>query len=78
MIGIAGALVFQPFVGAILPIVSGGNFGLALATIPACLTLAAVAVLFLPEYRHPDHQPQPARPGDKCLRSSAGVRACLA
>ncbi len=57
MIGIAGALLFQPLVGFIADR-SGGNFGLALATVPACLALAALAVVFLREYRHPDHQPQ--------------------
>ncbi|MGA9343201.1 MAG: MFS transporter [Rhodanobacteraceae bacterium] len=58
MIGITGALLFQPLVGAIADR-SGGNFAIALATIPASLTLAALIVLFLPEYRHPDHEPEP-------------------
>ena len=58
MIGIAGALLFQPLIGAIADR-SHGNFGLAMASIPACLALAALIVLFLPEYRHPDHRPQP-------------------
>jgi len=48
--------VFQPLIGAIADL-NGGNFGLALASIPVCLALAALAVLFLPEYRHPDHRP---------------------
>ncbi|MCJ2180502.1 MFS transporter [Novosphingobium album (ex Hu et al. 2023)] len=54
MIGIAGALVFQPLVG-FLADATGGNFTLALATMPACVALAALIVLFVPEYRHPDH-----------------------
>lgn len=54
MIGIAGALIFQPLVGYLAD-AAGGNFALALATVPACTALAALIVLFVPEYRHPDH-----------------------
>ncbi|KHK92302.1 MFS transporter [Novosphingobium malaysiense] len=54
MIGIAGALIFQPLVGYLAD-AAGGNFALALATVPACTGLAALIVLFVPEYRHPDH-----------------------
>ncbi|MCT2398569.1 MFS transporter [Novosphingobium mangrovi (ex Huang et al. 2023)] len=54
MIGIAGALIFQPLVGYLAD-AAGGNFALALGTVPACTALAALIVLFVPEYRHPDH-----------------------
>ena len=54
MIGIAGALIFQPLVGYLAD-AAGGNFALALATVPACTALSALIVLFVPEYRHPDH-----------------------
>ncbi|MCJ2187125.1 MFS transporter [Novosphingobium beihaiensis] len=54
MIGIAGALIFQPLVGYLAD-AAGGNFELALATVPACVALSALIVLFVPEYRHPDH-----------------------
>ena len=60
-IGIAGAMIFQPLVGYLAD-VSGGNFRLALMVVPLCAGLAAVLVLFLPEYRHPDHQPHAHRP----------------
>ncbi|QCB45233.1 MFS transporter [Hydrogenophaga sp. PAMC20947] len=60
MIGIAGAMVFQPLVGYLADI-SGGDFQMALTVVPLCAGLAALLVLFLPEYRHPDHQPG-ARP----------------
>lgn len=63
MVGIAGALIFQPLVGWIADR-DGGGFGLALATIPACAALSALIVLAIPERRHPDHAPG-ARPGGK-------------
>ncbi len=56
MIGIGGALLFQPLVGYLADL-SGGNFDLALATVPACAAVSAVIVLFVSEYRHPDHCP---------------------
>lgn len=61
MIGIAGAMIFQPLVGYLADL-SGGDFRLALTVVPLCAGLAAVLVLFLPEYRHPDHQPGARRP----------------
>jgi sugar phosphate permease len=66
MVGIAGALVFQPLVGYIAD-VTGGDFHAALAGVPLCAGLAALTVLTLPEYRHPEHRvgartPQAARP----------------
>ena len=60
MIGIAGALIFQPLVGYIADL-TGGDFRLALTTVPACAAIAAVVMVFLPEYRHPQHRPRPAR-----------------
>ena len=56
MLGIAGALIFQPLVGLIAD-ATGGDFRIALTTIPACLGAAVLILLFLPEYRHPDHRP---------------------
>ena len=56
MVGIAGALVFQPLVGYLAD-VTGGDFHTALTSVPTCVVLAALLVLTLPEYRHPDHQP---------------------
>jgi heme A synthase len=55
MIGIGGALIFQPLVGIIAD-TTGGNFRIALSTAPICAFLAAALVLFLSEYCHPDHQ----------------------
>ncbi|GAB3029522.1 MFS transporter [Oleiagrimonas citrea] len=61
MIGIGGALIFQPLVGD-LESLAGGDLRVALLTVPACVVLAAVIVLFVPEYRHPAHQPGAPRP----------------
>jgi sugar phosphate permease len=61
MIGIAGAMFFQPLVGYLADR-SGGDFRLALTVVPLCAGLAALLVLFLPEYRHPEHQPGARRP----------------
>jgi sugar phosphate permease len=61
MIGIAGAMVFQPLVGYLADL-SDGDFRLALTVVPLCAGLAAVFVLFLPEYRHPEHQPGARQP----------------
>ncbi|HZD89037.1 MAG TPA: MFS transporter [Pseudolabrys sp.] len=55
MVGIAGALVFQPLVGFIAD-ATGDNFHAALTTVPACAALSAILVLALPEYRHPEHR----------------------
>lgn len=68
MIGIAGALIFQPLVG-FLADWAGGSFSLALATVPACAVIAALVVLFVPEYRHPDHRPG-ARRGGKAAQGA--------
>lgn len=56
MIGIAGALLFQPLVGHLADL-TGGNYRIALALVPASTALAALIVLFLSEYRHPEHRP---------------------
>lgn len=56
MIGIAGAMIFQPLVGYLADL-SGGDFRMALTVVPLCAGLSALLVLFLPEYRHPEHQP---------------------
>ncbi len=56
MIGIGGALLFQPLVGYLAD-ASGGDYRTALTTMPACAALGALIVLFIPEYRHPDHAP---------------------
>lgn len=54
MIGIGGALIFQPLVGLMIDL-QGGSFGLAMTTMPACVLAAAVLVLPVREMRHPDH-----------------------
>jgi MFS family permease len=56
MIGIAGALIFQPLVGYIAD-ATGGDFHLALGSVPFCAGLAALIVLVTPEYCHPEHRP---------------------
>ena len=56
MVGIAGALIFQPLVGYLAD-VTNGDFHVALTTVPICAGLAALLVLTLPEYRHPEHSP---------------------
>jgi sugar phosphate permease len=61
MIGIGGALIFQPLVGYLADI-TGGDFHAALATVPICAGLAALIVLMLPEYRHPEHRPGAREP----------------
>jgi MFS family permease len=54
MIGIGGALIFQPLVGTLIDM-SGGAFGTALLTIPTCLLASALMALFVAEKRHVDH-----------------------
>ena len=54
MLGIGGALVFQPLVGGLVDLESG-DFTIPFLTIPICLALAAVLALFVSEERHPDH-----------------------
>lgn len=74
MIGIAGALIFQPVVGYLADL-SGGNFHVALATVPACAALAALIVLALPEYRHPEHRPGARRPAGHLDAKPAPARS---
>ncbi len=64
MIGIAGALIFQPLVGYIADL-NGGDFHVALTSVPVCAAVAALVVLTLPEYRHPEHQPGARVPREK-------------
>lgn len=54
MVGIGGALIFQPLVGILID-QSNGNFIFALASMPACLIAATILALFVQETRHPDH-----------------------
>ena len=54
MIGIGGALIFQPLTGLIIDI-TGGVFGVALLMIPLSLLASAAMALVLVEKRHPDH-----------------------
>jgi MFS family permease len=61
MIGIAGALIFQPLVGYFADI-TGGDFHAALTAVPVCAGLAALIVLAVPEYRHPEHMPGARNP----------------
>jgi len=73
MVGIAGALVFQPLVGYLADI-TGGDFHAALSSVPICAGLAALLVLTLPEYRHPEHRPGARNPQDavKAAMMAAG------
>lgn len=56
MLGIAGALVFQPLIGYLVDL-NHGNYRVAMSAIPICLGLAALIAAVLGEYRHPDHKP---------------------
>lgn len=70
MVGIGGALVMQPLVGYLADS-TGGAFKLALMVVPLSSALAAVLVLLLPEYRHPDHRIKTSR---QALNHSLRVR----
>ena len=61
MIVVVGALIFQPLVGYLADI-TGGDFHAALTAVPVCAALAALLVLTLPEYRHPEHLPGAREP----------------
>jgi MFS family permease len=54
MVGIGGALVFQPLVGDLIDL-NNGTYGLALISVPACLCASAIMILFVPQTRHEDH-----------------------
>ncbi len=56
MIGIGGALIFQPLTGLIIDM-NDGVFGTALLMIPLSLLASAVMALALTEKRHADHLP---------------------
>jgi hypothetical protein len=73
MVGIAGALIFQPLIGYLAD-VTGGNFHVALTSVPICAGLAALLVLTLPEYRHPQHRPGARNPqaSAKAAMAAAG------
>jgi sugar phosphate permease len=73
MVGIAGALIFQPLIGYLAD-VTGGDFHVALTSVPICAGLAALLVLTLPEYRHPQHRPGARNPqaSAKAAMAAAG------
>lgn len=54
MIGIGGALIFQPLVGTVIDM-SGGKFQIALLAVPICLGLSALMGVLLSEKLHMDH-----------------------
>ncbi len=54
MIGIGGALIFQPLLGYLLDL-QHGDFALATSTIPLCLLASALLAMLVREERHPDH-----------------------
>lgn len=54
MIGIGGALIFQPLTGLIVDM-TGGVFGIALSMIPLSLLASSAMALALKEKRHQDH-----------------------
>jgi nitrate/nitrite transporter NarK len=55
MIGISGALVFQPLVGYLIDS-SQGNFQVAMYTIPGCLIATMLMSMMLKEKRLSEHQ----------------------
>lgn len=72
MVGIAGALIFQPLVGYIADL-SGGDFHVALTSVPVCAGLAALLILTLPEYRHPEHRPGARTPRASTKPATSGA-----
>lgn len=72
MIGIAGALIFQPLVGYLADL-TGGDFHAALTAVPVCAGLAALLVLVLAEYRHPEHVPGARTPAAKVNAAAASA-----
>ena len=56
MIGIGGALIFQPLTGLTIDM-TDGVFGTALLMIPLSLLASAIMALALTEKRHADHLP---------------------
>ncbi|MDE3116932.1 MAG: MFS transporter [Pseudomonadota bacterium] len=72
MIGIAGALIFQPLVGYFADL-TGGDFHAALTAVPVCAGLAALLVLVLAEYRHPEHAPGARSPAAQAGAAAASM-----
>ena len=54
MVGIGGALVFQPLLGWLIDL-AGGVFGPAMLVIPGAVLAAGLLSLTITEERHPDH-----------------------
>ena len=54
MVGIGGALVFQPLLGWLIDL-AGGAFGPAMLVIPGAVLAAGLLSLAITEERHPDH-----------------------
>lgn len=54
MIGIGGALIFQPLLGGLID-AANGDYTTAMMTIPATGIAAAALTLLIREMRHPDH-----------------------
>ncbi|MDX2482713.1 MAG: MFS transporter [Pseudodonghicola sp.] len=55
MIGIASAILFQPLIGWLIDM-TGSNYHKALSIVPVCAIAASVLILFVKEFRHPDHR----------------------
>ena len=56
MIGIGGAMIFQPLTGFLLE-ATNHSFPIALSAAPVALCLAALLAILIREERHPDHAP---------------------
>lgn len=54
MVGIGGALIFQPLVGWLIDL-DQGAYGPAMLTIPAAVLASGLLALLVREERHPDH-----------------------
>ncbi len=52
---------------------NGGDFHVALTSVPVCAGLAALLVLTLPEYRHPEHRPGARTPRPRAAPATSGV-----
>jgi len=50
-----------------------GDFHVALTSVPVCAGLAALLVLTLPEYRHPEHRPGARTPRPRAAPATSGV-----
>ncbi|WP_168199278.1 MFS transporter [Pseudorhodobacter turbinis] len=55
MIGIASAILFQPLIGWLIDM-TGDNYHRAMSVVPLCAIAAAFLILFVKEWRHPDHR----------------------